>query len=87
MVGTVNAARENFEEGVRDMAMAEAQYHGWLSCLLAHPVKGLENYDQLFQALLNGNGAIKVYCELDADRAPTPSGVRYYRAAAFDAQQ
>ena len=64
MVGTVNAARENFEEGVRDMAMAEAQYPGWLSHLLTHPVKGLENYDQLFQALLNGNGAIKVYCEV-----------------------
>jgi threonine dehydrogenase-like Zn-dependent dehydrogenase len=64
MVGTVNAARENFEEGVRDMAMAEAQYSGWLSRLLTHPVKGLENYEILFQALLNGNGAIKVYCEV-----------------------
>jgi threonine dehydrogenase-like Zn-dependent dehydrogenase len=64
MVGTVNAAREDFEEGVRDIAMAEAQYHGWLARLLTHPVKGLENYDQLFQALLNGNGAIKVYCEV-----------------------
>ena len=64
MVGTVNAARENFEEGVRDMAMAEAQYSGWLSRLLTHPVKGLENYEKLFQALLNGNGAIKVYCEV-----------------------
>ena len=64
MVGTVNAARENFEEGVRDMAMAEAQYSGWLSRLLTHPIKGLENYEILFQALLNGNGAIKVYCEV-----------------------
>jgi len=64
MVGTVNAARENFEEGVRDMAMAEAQYPGWLSRLLTHPIKGLENYEMLFQALLNGNGAIKVYCEV-----------------------
>jgi threonine dehydrogenase-like Zn-dependent dehydrogenase len=64
MVGTVNAARENFEEGVRDMAMAEAQYPGWLSRLLTHPIKGLENYGMLFQALLNGNGAIKVYCEV-----------------------
>jgi glucose 1-dehydrogenase len=64
MVGTVNAARENFEEGVRDMAMAEAQYVGWLSRLLTHPVKGLENYEMLFQALLNGNGAIKVFCEV-----------------------
>jgi len=64
MVGTVNAARENFEEGVRDMAMAEAQYPDWLSRLLTHPVKGLENYEMLFQALLNGNGAIKVFCEV-----------------------
>jgi len=64
MVGTVNAAREHFEEGVRDMAKAEAQYPGWLGRLLTHPVKGLENYQQLFQALLNGNGAIKVFCEV-----------------------
>jgi threonine dehydrogenase-like Zn-dependent dehydrogenase len=64
MVGTVNAAREHFEEGVRDMAKAEAEYPGWLGRLLTHPVKGLENYGQLFQYLLNGNGAIKVYCEV-----------------------
>ncbi len=64
MVGTVNAAREHFEEGVRDMAKAEAEYPGWLPQLLTHPVKGLENYAQLFHLLLNGNGAIKVYCEV-----------------------
>ena len=64
MVGTVNAAREHFEEGVRDMAKAEAEYPGWLPRLLTHPVKGLENYEQLFHLLLNGNGAIKVYCEV-----------------------
>jgi threonine dehydrogenase-like Zn-dependent dehydrogenase len=64
MVGTVNASREDFEEGVRDMAKAEAEFPGWLSRLLTHPVKGLENYQQLFQLLLNGNGAIKVYCEV-----------------------
>ena len=64
MVGTVNAAREHFEEGVRDMAKAEAEYPGWLPRLLTHQVKGLENYEQLFHLLLNGNGAIKVYCEV-----------------------
>src|SRR5213594_1382875 len=31
MVGTVNANREYFELGVRDMAQAEAEYPGWLS--------------------------------------------------------
>jgi threonine dehydrogenase-like Zn-dependent dehydrogenase len=64
MVGTVNAAREHFEEGVRDMAKAEAEYPGWLARLLTHPVKGLENFEQLFQVLLNGNGAIKAFCEV-----------------------
>jgi threonine dehydrogenase-like Zn-dependent dehydrogenase len=64
MVGTVNAAREHFEEGVRDMAKAEVQYPGWLSRLLTHPVKGLENYRQLYELLGNGSGAIKVFCEI-----------------------
>ena len=30
MVGTVNANREYFEMGVKDLAQAEAQYPGWL---------------------------------------------------------
>lgn len=44
MVGTVNANREYFELGVRDMAQAQAQYLGWLGRLLTHPVTRLENY-------------------------------------------
>jgi threonine dehydrogenase-like Zn-dependent dehydrogenase len=40
MVGTVNANREYFEMGVKDLAQAEAEYPGWLSRLLTHPVKG-----------------------------------------------
>ncbi len=64
MVGTVNANREYFEMGVKDMAQAEAEYPGWLQCLLTHPVKGLENYQELFAKLTNGNGAIKVFCEV-----------------------
>jgi len=34
--------------------------------LLTHPVKGLENYQELFKKLTNGNGAVKVYCEVAA---------------------
>ena len=64
MVGTVNANREYFEGGVKDMAQAESEYSGWLSRLLTHPVRGLENYGRLFEALNGGNGAIKVYCEI-----------------------
>jgi threonine dehydrogenase-like Zn-dependent dehydrogenase len=64
MVGTVNANREYFEIGVKDMAQAEAQYPGWLGRLLTHPVLGLENFAQLFDTLSNAKGAIKVYCEV-----------------------
>jgi hypothetical protein len=51
VAGTVNANREYFEDGVRDFALAEAQYSGWLKPLLTHPVEGLENYKDAFQKL------------------------------------
>jgi threonine dehydrogenase-like Zn-dependent dehydrogenase len=64
MVGTVNANRDYFEMGVRDMAQAEAEYPGWLGRLLTHPVRGLENYRELFEKLTGAKGAIKVFCEI-----------------------
>ncbi len=64
MVGTVNANREYFEMGVRDLAQAEAEYPGWLRRLLTHPVKGLENYKELFEKLTTAKGAIKVFCQV-----------------------
>jgi glucose 1-dehydrogenase len=64
MVGTVNANREYFEMGVKDLAHAEAQYPGWLERLLTHPVRGLENWRELLDTLTNARGAIKVYCEV-----------------------
>jgi glucose 1-dehydrogenase len=64
MVGSVNASRENFESGVRDMAQAEATYPGWLRHLLTDRVDGLDNYRDLFARLQNPNGAIKIFCEV-----------------------
>lgn len=64
MVGTVNANREYFESGVRDMAHAVLEYGDWLSRLLTHPVAGLDNHAELFDALTNAKGAIKVFCEV-----------------------
>src|SRR5438477_5236164 len=64
MVGSVNANREYFELGVRDMAQAEAEYPGWLGRLLTHPAQGLENYSELFDKLTTVKGAIKVFCEV-----------------------
>lgn len=64
MVGTVNANREYFEMGVKDLAQSEAQFPGWLGRLLTHPVKGLENYAELFEKLTTAKGAIKVFCDV-----------------------
>ena len=50
--------------GVKDLAHADAQYPGWLERLLTHPVKGLENWQQLLDTLTTAKGAIKVYCEV-----------------------
>jgi threonine dehydrogenase-like Zn-dependent dehydrogenase len=63
-VGSVNASREHFESGVRDMAQAEAEYPGWLRRLLTDRVEGLENYRDLFARLENPDGAIKIFCEV-----------------------
>src|SRR6201982_931505 len=70
MVGTVNANREYFEMGVGHMSQAEAEYPGWLNKLLTDPVRGLENYSELFKKLTSPNGAIKVFCEVAQDLAP-----------------
>jgi threonine dehydrogenase-like Zn-dependent dehydrogenase len=67
MVGTVNANREYFETGVKDMAHAESQYPGWLERLLTHPVSGLENWKALLETLTSAPGTIKVYCEVADD--------------------
>jgi threonine dehydrogenase-like Zn-dependent dehydrogenase len=66
MVGTVNANREHFEMGVKDLALCEAMYPGWLSGMLTHKVEGLENFDQVFDILNNSAKykAIKTYFEV-----------------------
>lgn len=64
VVGTVNANREYFEMGVKDLCHAEHEWPGWLGKLLTHPVRGLENYRELMSTLTESKGAIKVYCEV-----------------------
>src|SRR5271157_402621 len=64
--GSVNANREYFESGVKDLSTAELQYPGWLENLLTHPVRGLENYAEIIRLLSESKGAIKVYCEVAA---------------------
>ncbi len=66
MVGTVNANREHFEMGVKDIALAEAMYPGWLSGMMTHKIEGLENFEKAFEILENSGKfkAIKTYIEV-----------------------
>ena len=64
MVGTVNAAPNDFRTGVDDLIKAEALFPGWLEQLLTTPIDGLENYDEMIRALTEDHEAIKVYVEV-----------------------
>lgn len=64
-VGTVNASRADFEAGVRDLAVAEAQWPGWLPRLITHRVPGLDRFREAFDLLGGGAaGAIKIVVEV-----------------------
>ncbi len=66
MVGTVNAGREHFEMGVKDLALCEAMDPGWLGRMLTHKVMGLENFAEVFNVLNDSHKykAIKTYFEV-----------------------
>jgi len=66
MVGTVNANREHFELGVKDLALCEAMLPGWLGKMLTHKIDGLENFAKAFDILNNSAKykAIKTYFEV-----------------------
>lgn len=64
VVGSVNAARTDFERGVADFAIAEAQWPGWLGQLRTHKVDGLANYAEMIRLLTEERGAIKVWVDV-----------------------
>jgi glucose 1-dehydrogenase len=64
VVGSVNAARADFERGVMDLVMAEALWPGWLARLLTHRVDGLQNYGEMIRLLTEARDAIKVFVDV-----------------------
>lgn len=66
MVGTVNASREHFEMGVKDLTLCESAHPGWLGRMMTHKIKGLENYAGVFDILNDSekHGAIKTVIEV-----------------------
>jgi len=71
MVGTVNAARADFEAGVTDMERAEATWPGWLEQLLTTRIDGLEDPQAVMDHLFDDDAAIKVYVEIAGGAPPS----------------
>ena len=47
LLGSVNANREHFEMGIKDLALGEVMYPGVLERILTTPIRGLDNYRQM----------------------------------------
>ncbi len=67
LLGSVNANREHFEMGIKDMALGEVTYPGVIQRILTHPVQGLDNYAQMMRLLVEDRGALKVYVEVASE--------------------
>ncbi len=61
LLGSVNANREHFEMGIKDMALGEVMFPGVIERILTTPIDGLHNYQQMMQALVDDPTALKVY--------------------------
>lgn len=67
LLGSVNANREHFELGIRDLALAEAMYPGVVGRILTTPIGGLQNYQQMIDCLVADKTALKVYVKVASD--------------------
>ena len=63
----VNANREHFELGIRDLALGEFMYPGVIERILTNPVDGLDNYKEMMRLLVEEKSALKVYMNVAAD--------------------
>jgi threonine dehydrogenase-like Zn-dependent dehydrogenase len=61
LLGSVNANREHFESGIRDLALGEVMYPGVVQRILTTPVNGLENFREMMRLLVEEKEALKVY--------------------------
>ncbi len=64
LLGSVNANREHFEMGIKDLALGDVMYPGVLEQILTTPIRGLENYAQMMRALTDEPPALKVFVEV-----------------------
>jgi threonine dehydrogenase-like Zn-dependent dehydrogenase len=61
LLGSVNANREHFESGIKDLALGEVMYPHVIEKILTNPVDGLDNYAGMMRLLVEDKTALKVY--------------------------
>ncbi len=61
LLGSVNANRDHFESGIKDLALGEVMYPGVLQKILTSPVDGLDNFAEMMRLLVEDDAALKVY--------------------------
>jgi threonine dehydrogenase-like Zn-dependent dehydrogenase len=64
LLGSVNANRNHFEMGIKDLALGEMMYPGVLEKILTNPVDGLDNYAEMMRLLVEDKTALKVYVDV-----------------------
>lgn len=67
LLGSVNANREHFESGIRDLALGEMMYPGVVQQILTNPVEGLDRYEEMMKLLTNEKAALKVYMNIASE--------------------
>ena len=61
LLGSVNANRDHFESGIKDLALGEVMYPGVVERILTNPVEGLDNFGEMIRLLVEDKKALKVY--------------------------
>lgn len=64
LLGSVNANREHFEMGIRDLALGEMMYPGVAQKILTTPVDGLDQYREMMRLLVEDQQALKVFVNI-----------------------
>ena len=61
LLGSVNANREHFEMGIRDLSVGEMMFPGVIQRILTHPLDGLDRYQEMMRLLVEDKSALKVF--------------------------
>lgn len=67
LLGSVNANREHFESGIRDLALGDVMFPGVIERILTDGVDGLDNYSEMMRLLVEEKTALKVYVNVADD--------------------